>query len=388
MSKRNGPSSSFTKYLLRWYGRHHRNLPWRRSSDPYRIWISEVMLQQTTVQAVIPYYEKWLMLFPDVGSLARAPLRKVLKAWQGLGYYARARNLKQAAQVLVKLYDGRFPRRYEELRKLPGFGPYTTAAVLSLVFDMPYPALDANVRRVVMRLARMCGEPDPRKDKLLIKRLLGWIPRKKPGLFNQAMMELGALVCRPRNPLCLLCPLSAFCRAYEAGDQEIIPSPKKRSLTKIETVVGIILKDGKYLIQKRPSSGLLADLWEFPGGKREAGETLEQALRREVLEELGVEVADARPLTTVLHAYTRFRVRLHAYECRLKSDPKTDPKKRRWVSLRALRRYPFPSGSARIVDKLGTRINWGHNTNFRISKVSPGNYVKNLNSEIGIVSPI
>lgn len=352
MIENSAPSPGFTKNLLCWYRRHHRNLPWRETSDPYRIWVSEVMLQQTTVQSVIPYYEKWLALFPDLGSLARAPLEKVLKAWQGLGYYARARNMKQAAQVLVKSYDGRFPRRYEELRKLPGFGPYTTAAVLSLVFDLPYPVLDANVRRVVMRVARMSGEPNVRKDKLLMERLLGWIPRKKPGLFNQAMMELGALVCRSRGPLCLLCPVRAFCRAYEAGDQEIIPRPKKRSSTKIEAVVGIIRKDGKFLIQKRPSSGLLADLWEFPGGKREAEETLEQALRRELREELGVEVADARPLITVRHAYTRFRVRLHAYECRLKSDPKTDPKKLRWVSLRALRRYPFPSGSARIVDKL------------------------------------
>jgi len=355
MSEKGAPSPGFTKYLLRWYGRHHRNLPWRRSSDPYRIWISEIMLQQTTVQAVIPYYEKWLTLFPDVGSLARAPLRKVLRAWQGLGYYARARNLKQAAQVLVKRYGGRLPRRYEELRKLPGFGPYTTAAILSLVFDLPYPVLDANVRRVVMRLARMPGIPDPKKDKLLIERLHGWIPRKKPGLFNQAMMELGALVCTPRNPLCLLCPISNCCRAYEAGEQEVIPSPKKRSTKNIEAVAAIIRKDGKYLIQKRSSSGLLADLWEFPGGKREPGETLLEALRREVREELGIEVAAARSLTTVLHAYTMFRVRLHAYECRLKSEPKTDPKRVRWVSLRALRQYPLPSGSARIVDKLGQR---------------------------------
>ena len=352
MSEKSDPSPGFTKHLLRWYGRHHRDLPWRGTSNPYRIWISEVMLQQTTVQAVIPYYEKWLTLFPDLGSLARTPLRKVLKVWQGLGYYARARHLRQAAQVLVKCYNGRFPRRYEELRKLPGFGPYTTAAVLSMVFDLPYPVLDANVRRVVMRLARISGRAGAGKDKLIMKRLHGWIPLKKPGLFNQAVMELGALVCTPRSPLCLLCPVSHFCRAYEAGEQEVIPSPKKRSVTNIEAVAGIIRKDGKYLIQKRPSSGLLADLWEFPGGKREPGKTLVEALRRELREELGIEVAAARPLITVRHAYTRFRVRLHAYECRLKSDPKTDPKRLRWVSLRALRRYPFPSGSARIVDKL------------------------------------
>ncbi|HEX2694769.1 MAG TPA: A/G-specific adenine glycosylase, partial [Acidobacteriota bacterium] len=297
----------FARDLLRWYARRRRVLPWRRTTDRYAIWISEIMLQQTTVNAVIPHYERWLEIFPDVRSLARAPLQKVLKAWQGLGYYARARNLRAAAKIIVKEHGGNFPRDREIVRRLPGFGPYTTAAVLSLVFGEPLPVIDANVRRVVMRLARIHGKAGSDKDAALMAHILTVFPPKRPGAFNQAMMELGALVCKPRSPQCLLCPVSAFCRAYEAGEQEIIPAASKRSSRKIEAVVAVIERDGRYLIQKRPSSGLLAGLWEFPGGKREKGETLEDALAREVREELGVEIREAHPLVTVRHAYTEYQ---------------------------------------------------------------------------------
>lgn len=310
------------------------------------------MLQQTTVAAVIPYYEKWLKTFPDIRSLARAPLQKVLKAWQGLGYYARARNFHAAAKIVVTEYGGRFPRDREIVRRLPGFGPYTTAAVLSLAFGEPLPVIDANVRRVVMRLARIRGRAAADKDAGIMSYILTIFPFGTPGQFNQAMMELGAVVCRSRSPQCLLCPSSAFCKAYAAGEQEIIPAPSKRAGRKIEAVVAIIERNGRYLIQKRPSSGLLADLWEFPGGKREKGETLEAALAREVREELGVEVTKVRPLVTVRHAYTEFRVTLHAFACDIAGEPKADPKRLRWVSLKGMRRYPVPSGTARILGAL------------------------------------
>jgi A/G-specific adenine glycosylase len=345
-------ASAFGGDLLRWYAKHRRDLPWRRTTDPYAIWISEIMLQQTTVNAVIPYYERWLEIFPDVRSLARAPLQKVLKAWQGLGYYARARHLHEAAKIVVNEHGSRIPRDREIVRRLPGFGPYTTAAVLSLAFGKPLPVIDANVRRVVMRLARIRGKAGSDKDAAIMAYILAVFPPKKPGAFNQAMMELGALVCKPRSPQCLLCPVSAFCRAYKAGEQEIIPATTKRSSRKIEAVVAVIERNGKYLIQKRPSSGLLAGLWEFPGGKREPGETLEEALAREVREELGVEVREARPLVTVRHAYTEYRVTLHAFACSIVGEPKADPKRLRWVAPKDMRRYPFPSGTARI---LGTQ---------------------------------
>ena len=353
MSSQNHRITGFQRRLIHWYKNHHRKLPWRETHDPYKIWISEVMLQQTTVQAVLPYYQKWEKLFPDIKSLSRAPLQKVLKAWQGLGYYQRAKSLHKASRIIIDKFKGQIPPDYDELKNLPGFGPYTTAAVLSFAFNKPYPVLDANVRRVIMRIGRI-RQKDSVKDKTLIPFLESQLPPKKSGLFNQALMELGALVCRPKNPHCLLCPIIEYCEAYQAGEQEVIPPPKKRHYQKIEAVIGIIWKNDRLLIQKRPSPGLLADLWEFPGGKRVAGESLRQALDREIKEELSAEVAEKNFLTKVHHAYTQFQVTLHAYECRLKNDPRFD-RKHRWVTLRALRRYPVPSGSAKIINFLEKR---------------------------------
>jgi A/G-specific adenine glycosylase len=345
-------NQAFSRKLVGWYRVHKRPLPWRKTRDPYKIWVSEIMLQQTTVGAVIPYYERWLERFPDVRSLSRAPLQKVLKAWQGLGYYQRARNLHRAAKMIVQEKSGKFPNRYEELRALPGFGAYTTAAVLSLAFDQPYPVVDANVRRVLMRILGIRGEAGAEHDKILLDRLMPHFPKKHAGTFNQALMELGALVCKPRNPRCLLCPMQTFCLAFERGEQEVIPRPKKRTSQKIEAVVAIIRKDGKILLQKRPSTGLLAGLWEFPGGKKKAGESLKAALGREIREELGADLGQARYLMKVRHSYTQFDVTLHAYEGTLQGEPKLKSNSHRWVGLRSLQKYPFPSGSAKIVNAL------------------------------------
>ncbi len=342
---------SLNKSLLQWYLRHQRNLPWRKTRDPYRIWISEIMLQQTTVSAVIPYYERWMKRFPDLEALNRASLQSVLKEWQGLGYYQRARNLHRAAGILIEKYAGIIPVDYATLIELPGFGPYTAAAVLSIAYDLPFPVLDANVRRVVMRLMALSGEANSGNDKSILRFLGPHLPSRNMGNFNQAFMELGALVCRSQNPVCLLCPIIEFCKAYAQGKQEVIPRPRKQAFTQLEAVVGIICKDGRYLIQKRPEKGLLAGLWEFPGGKVMPGESLEQALYREIQEELGVDVADHRYLTTVEHAYTQYRVKLHAYACSLKQEPELARQKqtRRWITLRGMRRFPFPSGSVRLI---------------------------------------
>jgi A/G-specific adenine glycosylase len=345
--------ADFRRRLLGWYRRRKRDLPWRRTSDPYAIWISEIMLQQTTVGAVIPHYKRWLKTFPGVGALAAAPLRKVLKAWEGLGYYARARNLHAAAKVFVKRYGRRIPDHYETLRSIPGFGPYTAAAVLSLAFGKPVPVLEANVRRVMMRLLGLHGRADGRHDKAISARLEALIARRSPGDFNQAMMELGALVCRARSPLCAACPIQAFCAAFAAGEQEIIPRPKKVSYRKIEAVVAIIEDGGRILIQKRPETGLLAGLWEFPGGKMRPGESRRQALVREVREETGAEISAPRFFLTVDHSYTKFQVKLHAFRCGLKTAPeKRCGARLRWVRLRDLGAYPSPSGSAKIIRRL------------------------------------
>ena len=307
------------------------------------------MLQQTTVGAVMPYYEKWLRVLPNVEALARAPLQKVLRTWQGLGYYQRARNLRAAARLFVRDCHGRIPANLDALLAAPGFGPYTAAAVLSLAYHRPYPVLDANVRRVMMRIMRIRGRADGRHDAKIRDRLKQLLPPRTPGDFNQAMMELGALVCRTRNPLCLRCPVQSLCGAYDAGEQEIIPQPKQKTYRRITAVVGIVEKKGKILIQKRPASGLLAGLWEFPGGKVKRGESLKKALAREIKEELGTEVAQSKFLVKVDHSYTQFRVELHAFACRLTRAPGKRVGRSKWIALKDLRDYPFPSGSAKII---------------------------------------
>jgi A/G-specific adenine glycosylase len=250
---------------------------------------------------------------------------------------------------------GKIPEDYEDLIKLPGFGPYTTAAVLSIAYDKPFPVIDANVRRVWMRIIGTAKESTPRMDKEILEFMKPFLPSTNMGNFNQAVMELGSLVCRPQNPLCLLCPVQEYCKAFVIGEQEVIPRPQKRSYRKIEAVIGVMEKKGKYLIQKRPSTGLLSDLWEFPGGKKKKDETLEQALRREIKEELGIELEGIQLLTQVKHSYTQFQVKLHAFRCLFKTDPSLSEKEIRWVSLSGMREYPFPSGSAKIIQFLEER---------------------------------
>ena len=355
MSRSQKDPAAFRKKIFRWYAQHARELLWRNSRDPYKIWISEVMLQQTTVQAVLPYYEKWMKTFPDIESLSGATSQKVLKTWQGLGYYQRAKNLHKASKIINDKHQGRIPQDYEELRNLPGFGPYITAAVLSIAFGKPFPVIDANVRRLLMRIRGARGEAKPQNDRKLLRFLKPYFPQNKAASFNQALMELGALVCRPKNPSCLLCPLRDFCQAFKDGEQEVIPRPKKRDYRKIDAVVAVIEKNGRFLIQKRPSKGLLADLWEFPGGKRKTGETLEEALHREIKEELQSEVLDEKLLIKVHHAYTQFQVSLYAFQCRLVKEPCLSKNRHRWVTLQGLKSYPFPSGSAKIIKFLEQR---------------------------------
>jgi len=313
------------------------------------------MLQQTTVPAVVPYFERWLEVFPDVRALAEAPPQRVLREWQGLGYYQRARNLHAAAQRVVRDHGGEVPAEAALLRRLPGFGPYTTAAVLSLAYGRPLPVVEANVRRVLMRVLELKGQAAPRVDKALLAFLGTVFPRRAAGDFNQALMELGALVCRPRSPQCLACPIRIHCRAEREGTQETIPRPKRLRLQKIDVVVAVIEKDGRILLQERPAGGLLAGLWEFPGGKVEPGETLPAALKREIREELGAGIRNVRHLTTVKHAYTRFEATLHVFSGRLESGELKKGLRRRWVTLRGMRRYPLPSGSVKIVEFLERR---------------------------------
>lgn len=342
---------NFSIDLTHWYSKHKRDLPWRRTKDPYKIWVSEIMLQQTTVSTVIAYYERWVDVFPTVHDLAKAPLQAVLKQWQGLGYYNRVKNLHKAALILIDEHKGVLPKDPQAIRSLPGFGPYTTGSVLSIAYDMPLTIIDANVRRVVMRLLALSGIADTKQDPRINEFLLKVLPQKNVGDFNQALMELGALVCRAKEPICNACPVSKYCQAYKESKQEIIPEVKKKIIKDIYAVIAIIKKGNDYFIQKRPSKGLLADLWEFPGGKIEAGESVKKAMARELNEELGVQLKSAKHLFNVKHFYTQFRVNLSVFECVLDSEPKTDAT-HRWVSFKNFSKYPMPSGSAKIIEKL------------------------------------
>ena len=309
------------------------------------------MLQQTTVKAVIPYYSRWIKAFPSVEHVARASEQKILKMWQGLGYYQRARNLHKAAKILCQEFGGRLPRSPEQLKLLPGFGPYTVGAVASIAFEVRHPIVDANVRRVIMRLLALHGMAEQGQDKKILDFLAKILPIKKVGDFNQALMELGALVCRSREPLCHQCPLTHFCNAYQKDIKEIIPAPKQSRLKKIKAVVAVIKRNNKFLIQKRSDQGLLAGMWEFPGGKIEKGETPNDALKREIKEELGVRISSSRFLLNVRHYYTQFKVHLSVWLCTLENHP-SENRHCRWVTQTDFKKYPMPSGSAKIVDFL------------------------------------
>ena len=336
---------------MRWYNEHHRDLPWRKTSDPYKIWISEIMLQQTTVNAVIPYYERWIKEFPTVHRTAKAPLEKILKLWQGLGYYSRARNIHKSAQVICAEHQGKIPGTKEHLKKLPGFGPYTVGAVLSIAFDQREPIIDANVRRVVMRQLAIQGAADRSHDVKIFKFLDDVMPTCGNNIFNQALMELGALVCRNREPICTICPVRKNCLAYKKNIQEIIPTPKKKIIKKLDVSIGVLRKNNKFYIQKRSSKGLLADLWEFPGGKIEKGETPEDAVHREIMEEVGIKIKSVKPFMNLVHFYTDFKIYLNVFWAEPKDEILLN-KERKWVNLKSLLKYPMPSGSAKIVEVL------------------------------------
>lgn len=353
--------SRIRRRLLAWYDRSRRDLPWRRTRDPYRIWVSEVMLQQTRVETVLAYYAPFLGRFPTIVRLARAAPEEVLKAWEGLGYYARARNLHRAARILCERHAGTFPADPEPFRALPGVGDYTAAAVYSIAFGRPLAVVDGNVRRVLARLLalRLAVDSAPGAQHLrgTADRLL--CPRR-PGDFNQALMELGALVCSPRRPGCTACPLLAHCRA---GRQNAASAyPRKRPSRPVPTVpvaVGVVFKNGRVLVTRRPEKGLLGGLWEFPGGKIEPNEDPREACRREIAEETGLAVEVEEPLALIRHAYSHFRVELHAFRCRYLGGRvrRKQAIDHRWLSPARLGELAFPRANQRLLPLLRRRGN-------------------------------
>lgn len=257
---------NIARALVEWYRRGHRDLPWRASNDPYRIWISEIMLQQTRAQAVIPYYERFLRRFPAVEYLAAAREEEVLALWSGLGYYSRARNLRRAAIAIHEAREG-FPSDYAAIRALPGVGDYTAAAIASIAFQSPHAVLDGNVLRVVARVendAADIGSPRTRDRFRTVAQ--SWLDHRDPGTFNQALMELGATVCLPRKPLCLVCPLTAGCKAREEGTAAQLPVKLRRTEpVRIEGVLLLVRRRGRVLLQQRAADERrMAGFWDLP----------------------------------------------------------------------------------------------------------------------------
>ncbi len=344
------------KSLTAWFLENKRNLPWRKTRNPYRIWISEVMLQQTQVKTVIPYYRKFLRRFPTLAALARARPESVLKLWEGLGYYRRAIQLHKSAAMIIKHFGGRIPDRYEQLKTLPGFGEYTTGAVLSIAYNKPYPAVDGNVLRVLSRILAIPNDVRaPEIKKALTIYVQNLIPVKSPSDFNQALMELGALICTPRKPACPECPLTQYCAALRFNDPGIFPFKKREKKRRLVPVsVAVIIDKGKCLINKRPSDVILPNLWEFPGGKALFGESPEKACLREVKEETGLDVNITGIITRFGHHYTHYSVDLHFFMCRrIAGKIRPAPAKSlKWVKIKDLHRYPFPSSTRRVLDML------------------------------------
>jgi A/G-specific adenine glycosylase len=316
------PGPLITNSLLAWYDKHRRILPWRGAPDPYRVWISEIMLQQTQVDTVIPYYHRFLERFPTVEALAAASVDEVLKTWENLGYYARARHLHRAAQVIVEKYNGVIPDAWEAIIALPGIGDYTAGAILSIAFEQPLPAVDGNVRRVLSRLFAI-REPlnEPNTQKALHGLAVSIIPKKAPGSFNQALMDLGAGICTPKSPVCADCPLRRLCKARQGGLQDRLPVSEKKPLPPHKRVTAAVIRNrqGQMLIVQRPVRGLLASLWKLPGGIVKIGEMLEEGLQRTVREELGIRIRVGDMVASVNHAYTHFRITLHAFRCTRRS---------------------------------------------------------------------
>ncbi|MBN2210638.1 MAG: A/G-specific adenine glycosylase [Sedimentisphaerales bacterium] len=345
--------------LLNWYAVHQRDLPWRRTRDPYAVWISEMMLQQTQVATVIPYYERWMKRFPNVVTLARARLQTVLKLWEGLGYYSRARHLHAAAKIIVADHRGQVPHRITDLRKLPGIGPYTAGAIASIAFDADEPVLDGNVTRVLCRMFRITTPPkDIHTQQKLWHLAHQLIPTGKAGFFNQAMMDLGATICLSRKPLCEQCPWRTHCRARAKGEQNQLPvKTPARLLPHFDIAVGVVWKNGKILIGRRKPKGLLGGLWEFPGGKRKSHESLKACVIREIKEETGIDVEVNQPLITVKHAYSHFRITLHVFTCRWRAGRARplDCTAVKWVTPRQLDAYPFPRANLKVIEALKNR---------------------------------
>jgi A/G-specific adenine glycosylase len=358
-------AAEIAQRLAVWHEAEQRSLPWRMAPagqrDPYTVWVSEIMAQQTRLETVVDYFQRWMERFPTLALLAAADQQEVLKVWEGLGYYARARNLHRAAQAVMAQHGGVVPDDRKLLLQLPGIGAYTVGAILSLAYGRREPLLDGNVKRVLSRLADIAQPIDERATLALLWTLARAVVEAAPagaaGTVNEALMELGALICTPQNPRCLLCPVAAHCRAAAQGTQAQRPVTRPRKRTPhMDVAAGVIWAGDAYatplLITQRPQEKMLGGLWEFPGGKLEPQDAdLQACLRREIGEELGIEIAVGEQLATVQHAFTHFRMSMHVFHARhLSGTPQSlGCAAWRWVELAEIDDYPFPVADRKVI---------------------------------------
>ncbi|MCE5325027.1 MAG: A/G-specific adenine glycosylase [Planctomycetaceae bacterium] len=355
------PLPALRRRILAWYATSARDLPWRATRDPYRIWVSEIMLQQTQVETVIPYYRRFLRAFPTLKFLASADIDDVLKCWEHLGYYARARNLHKAAGIVLRENGGRLPKTADALAALPGVGRYTAAAIASIAFGQDAAALDGNIRRVLCRLFRIQGDTrDTKIQQQLWALAAELLPLGRAGDFNQALMDLGATICTPRSPACARCPVARHCQARRHMQQDELPKiNRKKPVPHYRVAVGIVhgkaANAGRILMAKRKADALLGGLWEFPGGKIKRGEKPADAAAREIREEIGIEVQVGPRAAVVRHAYSHFRVTIEAFHCKHTSGrPRAIAcKEIRWLRPPEIRHLAIPKASDKIFKALG-----------------------------------
>lgn len=346
----------WVKSLLTWFATEQRPMPWRETPSAYGTWISEMMLQQTQVSTVIPYFKRFMTQFPTIDALAEADEQQVLKAWEGLGYYSRARNLHKAAKMLVRDYNSQLPEDYDELQKLPGIGPYCAAAITSIAFSNSVPVVDGNVLRVFTRFWGIFDDIRHNVVKeMLFHKLSHFVTQANPSDFNQAIMECGALICTPKQVKCNCCPISRDCFAFNNKKVDELPFKSKKPPTPHYTIaIGVVFCKGKVLIGQRKTDQMLGGLWEFPGGKQEDNEVLEQTVRRELLEECNIVVDVKHCIKVVKHAYSHFKITLHAFHCDYVSGTleSKSAEQLRWVRVDELDEYPFPKANKAVLDVL------------------------------------
>jgi A/G-specific adenine glycosylase len=345
-------SPALGRALLAWYERNRRDLPWRRTRDPYRIWVSEVMLQQTTVKTVLAYYEGFLARFPDLPALAAASEEEVLAAWSGLGYYHRARSLHRAGRYLLERHAGRFPISLAAALAVPGIGLYTASAILSIAHGQPLPVVDANVRRVLARLLALRG-PEYRRDGPFYNRAEELLDRERPGDWNQALMELGATVCLPRKPACPACPLRRQCLARAQGLVEHLPEGRaRRPPVAVTVAVALIEREGRILLVRRPEGPLLGRMWELPQTSLESHGLID--LTRELQERHGLRIVPGPLVVRARHAITFRRITLEGYRAHLSRLPAADPERLRWLAPEQIASLPVSTATRKLLRGLTT----------------------------------